>query len=155
MKRKRESNININRALTLCIVLLAVFTLILFLIFLLKPLFYNEKSKVVGGSYDMYVTSYAVVNKYTQRMMQKEYKKINKMLPLLRQKSQKVYDTYANEIIANYQAVSISKIEIIDEQNYLVTYRISDTFENKVVIHFDKNGQTFQIYYDQRLQNVQ
>ena len=141
----------INKILNWVLVILIFLIIIIFVINILIPLLYNENSKTYGSTYDYLSESQTIIEKYLKYIMEKDYDSINSCLALIRKKSNSVYDNYSIYLNENYKEVNISKIERVSLRNYLVTFTMSTGRENKIVLHFDSEAKTAQIYYDKLL----
>lgn len=153
MEKGKRSTFTLEKFMKIICILLIICIIVMTIIAFVKPLFFNDKTKSIGKTYENYVSSYAIVNKYVQYFINKDYKRINNMIPIVKQRNKTVYDQYSQYLSDHYDSIDIKWIEKINDSDFRITFSIGSNVENAIIVHFHNNGQTFKIFYDNKLQS--
>ncbi|MDD3303668.1 MAG: hypothetical protein PHP54_01985 [Clostridia bacterium] len=142
---------SINKILNFILIVVIFLIIITVLVGFISPLFYSDTSKTAGGNYDYLNESYLVIEKYLDYVNKKDYTNVNNCIAKIRQEKNEIYDNYAIYLNENYKELKIKRMETIGGKNYLVTFTIDETRENKIVLHFSSDFKSAKIYYDKLL----
>lgn len=143
-------SIILNRIIAILIIILVV----IFISYLFEPLMYNKNSKVKYSKYDQSPYIYSALDKYIYAVRRENKNDIKKILPMVRQKSKKIYSEYANYLDENLNKVSIVSVDFIGNNILLVKYTINVSDENTLIMKIYENTDYFKVYYDEKLESI-
>lgn len=144
----------INKVLNYVIVIMFIVILVIFVINIFKPLMYNMNTKIIESKFEQSPFVNSALDKYIYAIRREKKENIQKIIPIVKRKNQKVYNQYAKYLDENFEFINIISINSIGNNILLVKYAINDSDKNAVIIKVYENTDYFKVYYDEKLESI-
>lgn len=144
----------INKVTNYMILMLIIVIVVLIIISIFMPFMYHtdmKKSQVNLLEKSPFV--YSVLDKYIYAIKREKKDQIQKCIPFVKRKNEKVYQEYAKFLDENLEKITVTSIQEVGQEVFCVRYTINSEEENTVIMKLYSDTEYFQIYQDEKLES--